>query len=222
MASSATENEIVLSLISHTNVGKTALARTLLREDVGEVADSAHVTIVPEAFPLIEKGDLIATRDSCLKPIKWIGQRAVPGRGNLAPISFEAGALQDATAPLLVSPQHRMLFTGYEAELLFGEGEVLIHAKFLINGSTVRQNLCEEVTYIHIMFDDHEIIYANGQATESFHADDAGLSAIADESREELFSIFPELRWNTGGHGDTARICLKAHEAKLIAGGAMH
>ena len=60
MASSATENEIVLSLISHTNVGKTALARTLLREDVGEVADSAHVTIVPEAFPLIEKDDLVA------------------------------------------------------------------------------------------------------------------------------------------------------------------
>lgn len=53
-------NELVLSLISHTNVGKTALARTLLRKDVGEVADSAHVTIVPEAYPLIEKGDLVA------------------------------------------------------------------------------------------------------------------------------------------------------------------
>lgn len=51
------EHEIVLSLISHTNVGKTALARTLLRRDIGEVADSAHVTIVPESFPLIEAGD---------------------------------------------------------------------------------------------------------------------------------------------------------------------
>lgn len=49
-------NEIVLSLISHTNVGKTALARTLLRRDVGEVADSAHVTVVPESYPLIESG----------------------------------------------------------------------------------------------------------------------------------------------------------------------
>lgn len=49
-------HELVLSLISHTNVGKTALARTLLRRDVGEVADSAHVTLVPEAYPLIESG----------------------------------------------------------------------------------------------------------------------------------------------------------------------
>ena len=51
------DREIVLSLISHTNVGKTALARTLLRRDVGEVADSAHVTLVPEAYALIESGD---------------------------------------------------------------------------------------------------------------------------------------------------------------------
>lgn len=60
MASNAAENEIVLSLISHTNVGKTALARTLLREDVGEVKDSAHVTIIPEAYTLIERDGLIA------------------------------------------------------------------------------------------------------------------------------------------------------------------
>ncbi len=35
---------VVLSLVSHTNVGKTTLARTLLQRDVGEVRDAAHVT----------------------------------------------------------------------------------------------------------------------------------------------------------------------------------
>lgn len=60
MASSANDNELVLSLISHTNVGKTALARTLLRQDVGEVADSAHVTTVPEAYTLLEKDGRVA------------------------------------------------------------------------------------------------------------------------------------------------------------------
>lgn len=44
---------VTLSLISHTNVGKTTLARTLLRRDVGEVVDRAHVTDVSEAHPLI-------------------------------------------------------------------------------------------------------------------------------------------------------------------------
>lgn len=54
------DREIVLSLISHTNVGKTALARTLLRRDVGEVADSAHVTVIPEAHTLIKTEGITA------------------------------------------------------------------------------------------------------------------------------------------------------------------
>lgn len=48
---------ITLSLISHTNVGKTTLARTLLRRDVGEVLDQAHVTEVSEAHELIVSED---------------------------------------------------------------------------------------------------------------------------------------------------------------------
>jgi hypothetical protein len=45
---------IHLSLISHTNVGKTTLARTLLRREVGEVFDQSHVTDLAEEFTLIE------------------------------------------------------------------------------------------------------------------------------------------------------------------------
>jgi hypothetical protein len=44
---------ISLSLISHTNVGKTTLARTLLRRDVGEIRDAAHVTETSDAHVLI-------------------------------------------------------------------------------------------------------------------------------------------------------------------------
>ncbi len=45
---------ITLSLISHTNVGKTTLARTLLRQDVGEVRDAPHVTAENTSFTMIE------------------------------------------------------------------------------------------------------------------------------------------------------------------------
>jgi hypothetical protein len=48
---------ITLSLISHTNVGKTTLARTLLRREIGQVRDEPHVTTVSEAHPLIETAD---------------------------------------------------------------------------------------------------------------------------------------------------------------------
>jgi hypothetical protein len=45
---------INISLVSHTNLGKTTLMRTLLREDVGEVADRPHVTEAAEAGVLVE------------------------------------------------------------------------------------------------------------------------------------------------------------------------
>ena len=48
------DTTIALSLISHTNTGKTTLARTLLRRDVGDVRDAPHVTVEPAAYPLID------------------------------------------------------------------------------------------------------------------------------------------------------------------------
>lgn len=45
-----------LSLISHTNAGKTTLARTLLGRDVGEVRDAAHVTDVATGYVLVQAG----------------------------------------------------------------------------------------------------------------------------------------------------------------------
>ena len=47
---------INLSLISHTNAGKTTLVRTLLQQDVGEVRDAAHVTEVATGYALLQAG----------------------------------------------------------------------------------------------------------------------------------------------------------------------
>ena len=57
---------IALSLVSHTNAGKTTLARTLLGRDIGEVRDEAHVTLEPERHAMIEspQGDAIQLWDT--------------------------------------------------------------------------------------------------------------------------------------------------------------
>lgn len=160
-------------------------------------------------------GDMVVTRDHGLQPIRWIGKRTVPGLGDFAPVSI-ASSVMGGQAPLVVSPQHRLLFTGYQAELLFGESEVLIAAKHMVNGRDVTISPRDAVTYIHIMFDRHEIIYADGIGTESFYAGDMALGAIDAAAREELFTIFPELRTAPGHHRDTARSCLRRHEAQLL------
>ncbi|MBK7847691.1 MAG: 50S ribosome-binding GTPase [Zoogloea sp.] len=48
---------IQLSLVSHTNTGKTTLARSLIGRDVGEIRDEAHVTALAECHRMIESAD---------------------------------------------------------------------------------------------------------------------------------------------------------------------
>ena len=62
MTETVTETQITgttvnLSLISHTNAGKTTLARTLLGRDIGEVRDAAHVTDLASGHVLVQTGE---------------------------------------------------------------------------------------------------------------------------------------------------------------------
>lgn len=164
----------------------------------------------------LEVGDLVVTRDRGAQPLRWIGRRRVVGQGIFAPVRIMAGALGNAR-DLLVSQQHRMLLTGWQAELLFGESEVLAAAKHLVNGDTIRLAPCETVEYLHIMFDRHEIVTSELIPSESFYA--GGLAAERDpQIRTELAALFPEL----AGQGRdpapcVARRVLRAHEARLLA-----
>ncbi|MAU51140.1 MAG: type I secretion protein [Roseovarius sp.] len=166
------------------------------------------------AIETLRRGDLVITRDHGPQPIRWIARRCVPGIDRFAPVSIAPSVT--GGGGLVVSPQHRVLFTGYKAELLFGESEVLVAAKHLVNGQDVRITPRASVTYIHVMFDRHEVIYAEGIAAESFFAGDTALAAVDHPAREELFSIFPELRSAPGRHRETARPCLTGREAALL------
>lgn len=164
----------------------------------------------------IAVGDLVLTRDNGLQPVRWTGRRSVPGKGRFAPIRIASGKL-GALRDLLVSPQHRLLLSGYQASLLTGQTEVLAAAVHLRDDRHIRRAPCPTVTYVHLMFDQHEIIYAEGVASESFFPGSLGLEALAEPARDELFALFPELRSGCGGFDETARLCLRQHEASVLA-----
>ncbi|WP_417255418.1 Hint domain-containing protein [Celeribacter halophilus] len=163
----------------------------------------------------LKPGDLVLTMDNGLQPLRWVGARTVPATGRFAPIEITKGALGNER-DLIVSPQHRMLLNGWRSEMLFNTSEVFAAAKHLVNGSTIREAQGGFVTYYHLMFDRHEVIFAEGAASESFHVSDYSLTGVADGAREELFALFPELRSMPAQHGSTARQCLKAHEVQLL------
>ncbi len=164
----------------------------------------------------LQPGDLVLTRDHGLRPIRWIGSRTVVGRGRFAPVKFLGAKQGDTRHSILVSPNHRVLIVGYQAELYFGTNEVLVTAKHLVGTGAAFEKPCDEVTYIHIMFDQHEIVYSNDLPTESFYAGEIGLNAIEDSSRDELFDLFPELRTMGSPHNQTARRCVKEYEARVL------
>ncbi|TNF58573.1 MAG: type I secretion protein [Rhodobacteraceae bacterium] len=170
----------------------------------------------PRPIEDLAPGDLVMTRDHGPQPLRWVGRREVCALGALAPVRIAAGLIPGATAPLLVSPQHRILWSGPRAQMLFGAHEVLVSAKHLLGNPAVTRAPSDRVTYLHLMFDRHQVIFANGMPTESFYPGDAALAATDPAARDELFAIFPELRSHPGVYGDTARMCLRAHEAPLL------
>ncbi len=164
----------------------------------------------------LQVGDRVFTRDHGMQPIRWIGRRSVAAEGRLAPVLIAPTVMRGQSAPLLVSPQHRLLFTGYRAELLFAEREVFVSAAHLVDGTAVTRRPGGVVTYLHLMFDNHEVIYANGVPTESFHPGEEAINGVDAAAREELFRIFPELRADLSQFGRTARRCLRGYETEML------
>ncbi|SIO18908.1 Hint domain-containing protein [Vannielia litorea] len=160
----------------------------------------------------LEPGDWVKTRDRGHQPIRWIGERRVPGVRNFAPVRIGAGTLGNAR-DLVVSQQHRILVEGWRAEMYFGETEVLVPAKSLLGHDGVHLAPCREVSYWHILLDHHEILEAEGVPTESF--DPCGAFAREDcETRAELEALFPEMMGQPAG--PVSRPVMRARDAAAL------
>ncbi len=165
----------------------------------------------------LAEGDRVLTLDNGYQPIRWIGSSCRAAVGALAPVRIAAGALGN-DRDLLVSPQHRMLLRGWQANLMFGEAEVLVAAKALVNDRTIRVQQGGEVEYFHMLFDRHEIVFAEGAAAESFHPGQQGWKALDAATRAEILGLFPQLAdGDFAGYGPAARLSLKDYEGRILA-----
>ncbi|MDP4032689.1 MAG: Hint domain-containing protein [Pseudorhodobacter sp.] len=176
---------------------------------------------------LVEKlavDDLVLTRDHGLRPIRWIGSQHLDGERlkrdpALQPILIRRGALGPGCPErdMMVSRQHRMLFSSARAELLFGEPDVLVRALHLVSQPGIFKVVVAQVTYLHLMFDRHEVIMADGAWSESFQPGDRSLGGMDADQRAELVAVFPELGLSPASIGFTStQPTLKAHEARVL------
>lgn len=155
-----------------------------------------------QSIETLKVGDMVMTRDHGLQPIRWIGCRVLsPMRlvlnAKLRPIRIRAGALgrQMPVNDLLVSPQHRILVRSAIAQKIFGTEDILAAAKQLvmIDGIDICNEIVGPVEYFHILFDQHEIVFANGAEAESLLPGPEALKSVGPDALDEIYELFPEL-----------------------------
>lgn len=178
----------------------------------------------PKLIQALRPGDHVLTKDDGPQEVLWMGQRRMSGARlyampHLRPIRFRAGALGlDLPEPdLIVSPAHRMLVKGPAALALFGTSEVLVRAEDLLNdGSITVDHAARDVTYVHILLARHNIVFANGIQTESFHPSNTAMEMIDAEQRAQLLEVAPGVDLKPEAYGDYARRNLSSSEAALL------
>ena len=168
----------------------------------------------------IRPGDRVMTRDHGFQTVLWVGRTTfsaekLKSTPHLQPIMIAAKSI-DAQTPardLHLSPEHRVLLRSPKIELLFGSDEVFAPIKTLANDGTIAQFLPpHEISYYHILFQNHEVVLAEGLWVESFFTGKMALSSLPAKNRAQIRQLL-------GPNTDkmkTARLCLKPWEVNLL------
>jgi hypothetical protein len=178
----------------------------------------------PRPIEALRPGDRIDTADNGPQPVLWTGRRHMTGARlhalpHLRPVRIRAAALGDGRPDrtLLVSPQHRMLLRGAAARALYGTPEVLVAAADLVDDAGVTIDLtARDVTYVHVLLEAHQIVFANGIETESFHPLSADPATLEPGARDELLALLPGIEADPAAYGAFARRPLTAPEAAIL------
>ena len=152
------------------------------------------------AVEALSVGDRVLTRDHGYQPIRWLGTRQLsctklPATPNSLPVLIRADALAPGRPErdMIVSPRHRVLTTDRRHLSLAGETEVLIEAGALVGQPGIMCVVPHNLTYIHVLFDQHEVILSDNLWSESFHLNRPTIDALLHEQNAAIKEVFPEL-----------------------------
>ncbi len=173
----------------------------------------------PRTVESLQVGDLVLTQDGGPQPVIWVDHQAMfrPSEERW-PVRIARGAL-GAGLPyrdLIVSPQHAMLLRDPLMDLHFGSPEVFARAGHLVGQPGIDRVQLPLVEYFHVMVDGHDIIRAEGAATETFYPGPASRKWLSPHGRARLSQLYPALSDDAApAPFPTARLVLKGYEARL-------
>lgn len=140
----------------------------------------------------LRPGDKVLTRDHGAQPVRWVGQRTVRAVGPFAPVVISKGTYANES-DLIVS-QHQRLFLYQRSEHRLTEtAELFVKALHLVDDEAVFIRTGGFVDYFHLVFDQHEIIYAECIPTESLLINERTLGALPEDVLREVEARLPGL-----------------------------
>ncbi|MBM1634960.1 Hint domain-containing protein [Sulfitobacter mediterraneus] len=163
-------------------------------DNTGVVCFTSGTSIrTPKGDVLIDDlriGDLVCTMDNGPQPVRWIGQREVSSKElaadvRLRPVLIPQGML-GAERDLLVSRQHAVLV----------DSDRLARAIHLTGAKGLPARIAhgkKQVTYIHLMFDEHQIVFVENVPSESFYPGANAVKMLTEGALEDLLQVLPEL-----------------------------
>ncbi len=149
----------------------------------------------------LRAGMMVETLDAGPQKLRLVLRREILAEElaenpKLRPVVMPAGSLGNGLPlrDLRVSRQHRMLVSSPVVQRMFGQNGVLVSAIKLaaLPGICVDMDIAK-VEYFHLLFDDHQVVFAEGTPSESLYTGELALNALPQEAVEEIFEILPHV-----------------------------
>ncbi|MEM7242754.1 MAG: Hint domain-containing protein [Pseudomonadota bacterium] len=192
--------------ITYTTTNKDLAADDLDPDDIPRFPCFVEGTRVmtpagERAIERLKVGDWVITQDRGQQQIRWIGKRSftpeeIDDDFRLQPVLIKQNSLGHdlPRRDLWVSRQHRMVVRSSVAARMFEIGEVFVPAIQLTRLNGIRNMRPKEpLTYYHLLFDNHEVIFAEGSPTESLYIGEIAEEHLGRDVMEEIALIFPEV-----------------------------
>ena len=155
----------------------------------------------------LSPGDRVLTRDHGPQPVRWIGRATLRAVGSFAPVVITAGTLGNS-GDLIVGQHHRMFLYQRNHTRVVRTAELLVQAKHLVDDERIFLREGGFVDYVSLIFDRHEIIYAEGIPAESLMVNEATLQRLPEDLAAEVKARFPGLSQNQHFGTEAGRLAL--------------
>lgn len=140
----------------------------------------------------LAEGDAVITRDHGAQPLRWKGDVTLRAEGGFAPVTVLPGVMGNPHA-LTISPHHRLFLYRREARALAGAAELLVQARHLVDDAGILRREGGFVEYFSLVFDAHEVIYAEGVPCESLMVCPTVVTRLPEDLATPLRAAFPGL-----------------------------